>query len=316
MSRIPISFLMPVKNGFQFLPRARVMISENCGALDEIIVINDHSSDGTGDFLRSWAADDHRVRVIDNSGSGLVNALNLGLLSAQHSWVARLDVDDIYLPSRISRQTSAITSKSVAIFSDYSLWTSSGKTLGTIPSGVDSDVVAISLLKSQRTPHPSALFSKSHVLEVGGYRTLDFPAEDLSLWLRLASVGELISIPEAVLNYQISPNSVTSLNQEKMIQKRLDLLKEFPIAPKFEISISNRWKSIFGEYSSYPQVGFRRLLLFLDFANVAFGSGQGFSQLTTLFRMLTFLILRPSTYVGVFQALCLLARKRCLSITN
>jgi glycosyltransferase involved in cell wall biosynthesis len=307
---------MPVKNGIQFLPRAKVMISENCGELDEIIVINDHSSDGTGNFLQSWAAEDHRVRAIDNSGSGLVDALNLGLLSAQHNWVARFDVDDIYVPSRISRQISAITSESVAIFSDYSLSTSIGKNLGTIPSGVDSDVVAISLYKSQRTPHPSVLFSKSHVIEVGGYRASDFPAEDLSLWLRLARVGELISIPEAFLNYQINPNSVTSLNQGKMVSKRLDLLKEFPIASKYDVSISIRWKSIFRDYASYPQVGLRRILLCLDFANLAFGRGQNFSDLSTLFRMLAFLIARPSTYVGLFQALRLVAGKRWLLINN
>jgi glycosyltransferase involved in cell wall biosynthesis len=303
---------MPVKNGIEFLPQAKDMISKNCDVLDQIIVINDNSSDGSGEFLRNWAAEDSRVKVIDNSDSGLVSALNLGLSSAQHEWVARFDVDDIYLPSRISRQIAAISPQTVAIFSDYSLGTSSLKTLGTIPSGVDSDVVAISLFKSQRTAHPSVVFSKSHVLKVGGYRVADFPAEDLSLWLRLVNVGELISVPEVLLNYQLNPTSVTRLNQGVMISKRLDLLKEFPIAHKFVFSISNRWKSIFRDYSSYPQVGLRRLLLCVDFANFTFDRGQRLSRLMTLSQMIVFLITRPSTYVGLFEAVRLFIRKRFL----
>ena len=66
MSRIPISILMPVKNGIEFLPQAKDMISKNCDVLDQIIVINDNSSDGSGEFLRNWAAEDSRVKVIDN----------------------------------------------------------------------------------------------------------------------------------------------------------------------------------------------------------------------------------------------------------
>lgn len=311
--RAPISVLMPVKNGILYLPRAKEMISANCVGSDQIIIIDDCSTDGSYKFLRDWELLDPRVQVIRNPNPGLVNALNLGLLHARYEWVARFDVDDIYSPERLSIQVGAISPNIVAIFSDYSLGNSRFKSFGTIPTGVDADVVALSLCNSQRTPHPSVLFSKSHVLAVGGYRSADFPAEDLSLWLRLVATGNLISISNPILNYQINSHSITKLNQEDMKHRRLELLKEFPIPPEIAISISNRWKFIFVEYRLFPQVGLRRLLLCWDFVKCISCSGRNLGDLKTVLQMIAFLIVRLSTYIGLFQAVRLIIGKRALS---
>jgi glycosyltransferase involved in cell wall biosynthesis len=59
-----ISFLMPIKNGIDFLPIIRKDIESNLGPNDEIIIVNDNSSDGTGPYLKSWAKNQSQLRVI------------------------------------------------------------------------------------------------------------------------------------------------------------------------------------------------------------------------------------------------------------
>ena len=220
---ISVTALLPVKNGMKYILTAKEQLSLTCRKFDEIIVIDDESTDGTLPELKRWAHEDSRVRVINNSGQGLVSALNLGLLESSNNWVARFDVDDKYSQNRIDQQVAVIDSETIAIFSDYEICCPNGDSLGKIPSPVDSDAVKISLVNSRRTAHPSVLFSREAVLSAGGYRAEDFPAEDLSLWLRMSKIGNLVSIPQVLLNYQLRSNSVSGQHRALILKKTSEL---------------------------------------------------------------------------------------------
>ena len=139
----------------------------------------------------------------------MVSALNQGISESTNRWIARFDVDDTYEKERLEVQRTYIDKSVVGIFTDYDFYSEHGQYLGVIPTAIDSRAVTISLISSTRTAHPSVLFDKEAVLEVGGYREIDFPAEDLSLWLRLSRRGKLISIPKVLLHYRLSGNSIT-----------------------------------------------------------------------------------------------------------
>lgn len=226
---IAVTALMPVKNGFDFIYSARQQISNTCREFDEILVIDDSSTDGTFRALQSWAVEDQRVRVLSNSGDGLVSALNLGIKESSNNWIARFDVDDKYAGNRIDQQISSVSHKTVAVFSDYEIWSPNSSSLGKIPSPVNSEAVKISLVNSRRTPHPSVLYSKEAVLAVGGYRVEDFPAEDLSLWLRMSRAGEIISVPEVLLKYQLRLTSVSNQQRSLIVNRTSDLIHQFGI---------------------------------------------------------------------------------------
>lgn len=221
--------LMPVKNGIDYIFSARQQLSNTCRKSDEILVIDDNSKDGSFRELQRWAEEDSRVRVLRNTGEGLVSALNLGIQESTNNWIARFDVDDKYADNRLDQQVAVIESQTIAIFSDYEIWTPNGKSLGRIPSPVDSNAVKISLISSRRTPHPSVLYSREAVLAVGGYRAEDFPAEDLSLWLRMSKVGKLISLPQVLLNYQLRSNSVSGQNRALILKKTSELQNEIGV---------------------------------------------------------------------------------------
>ena len=221
--RLPVSAVLPIKNGQEWIPEALLEISNLLESQDELIIIDDHSTDSTWEILEGFSCQPS-LRKIKNPGVGLVSALNEGVRVAQHEWIARFDIDDKYRTSRINKQVAAITPRTVAIFSDYRIVTAEGRDLGVIPSPIQPSATALSLVHSDRTAHPSVIFRRDSALSVGLYRQEDFPCEDLSLWLRLGTVGELVSIPSDELIYTLRNSSVSGSRYFEAKQKSIEIL--------------------------------------------------------------------------------------------
>ena len=95
-----VSWLIPVRNGGQFLQGAVDSALSECEPGDEVIVVDDGSTDGSVTAL----ADHKQLRCIQQPPQGIVSALELGRKNARGELVARLASDDIALPGRIAHQ--------------------------------------------------------------------------------------------------------------------------------------------------------------------------------------------------------------------
>jgi len=198
---------------------------ENADLTDEILIVDDGSDDQTPWMLSDISSRDSKIKVIQTNGIGLVGALNLGFRQSLGTWVARYDADDRYPANRIKRQRQLIGDDVATIFSDYSLWLMGEQYAGFIPSPIFHEAVVISLLTSQQTAHPSALINKQFFNLANGYLESDYPAEDLGLWIRLSKFGKLISVPEELLYYSLSPQGISSTNRELIQAKTLNFRK-------------------------------------------------------------------------------------------
>ena len=259
-----VTALMPVKNGAVYLKRSLPQLQLSCKTTDEILVIDDFSDDNTAEIVKDAARTDQRIRLLSNLDSGIVGALNLGLSEASNQWIARFDVDDRYEISRLDEQRVYINSNVIGVFSDYDFFSEALPYLGTIPSAIDSDAVAVSLVSSQRTAHPSILFNRESVLDVGGYQQEDFPAEDLSLWLRMSRVGDLVSIPKVLLHYRLSSGSVTGTIRQASILKKNSLIQSIGINPLNVEKASSKLEQIFEVYKPESFSNEREILLIRD----------------------------------------------------
>ena len=259
-----ITGVLPVHNGEKFIDTSLPLILRNLNADDELIIIENGSTDGTNKKLQKWVNIDSRINLIFTKTPGLVKALNLGVEESFNNWIARFDIDDNYEPDRLKYQRASLNEKTVAIFTDYDFFSDSYNYLGTIPSALDANAVAVSLISSQRTAHPSVLFSKEAVINAGSYRGMDFPAEDLSLWLRMSRFGDLISIPNTLLHYRLSTESITSKkrNEAKNITKKL--LTDIGINQKNIVSLIANFESIIELYKKYNYSRERELLILKD----------------------------------------------------
>ena len=261
-TRPSISHILPIKDGQDFVAQIMPNILENTLPGDEIIVIEDGSKDSTFSSLEVFKSIYKNIKIIRTGGLGIVAALNLGLQESNCEWIARYDADDRYSINRIASQIKVIQEDTVAVFADYDLYIGGTKYAGTIPSPVTPLATLLSLQFSQQTAHPVALIRRAALLNVGGYLESELPTEDLGLWLRLATVGKLISVPEILLQYSVGKKSLTGLNYESMKEKTKTLVNEFDWRSALsDIGV----KELINEFEYYKNVDFTfiRQLLFL-----------------------------------------------------
>ena len=256
-----ITFLLPVKDGAEYLYNSIKNISDMASLNDEILIVNDYSIDDTVKIISQFSQKDPRVRLINNREPGLVGSLNLGLKESSNTWIARCDVDDRYSIDRIKIQSKEITQNSVAIFSDYTFFSENIENLGRIPSAISKQAVSISLALSQRTAHSSVLLNKVAVEEAGGYISEDFPAEDLSLWLRLSRLGNLSSVENNLLFYRLNSNSISFQKRREILIKKKELLTKIGINPEDYFFIWDNITEILKEYEGMELGNQRKILL-------------------------------------------------------
>ena len=99
-----VSVVMTVYNGELFLAEAIESILVQTFGDFEFIIVDDGSTDGSPDVIRSYASHDPRVRPFFLSHGGSHSAANFGVRQASGKWIARSDHDDISLPSRLRVQ--------------------------------------------------------------------------------------------------------------------------------------------------------------------------------------------------------------------
>ncbi len=102
---VVVSVIMPVYNGAKYLKEAVRSILLQTLPEFELIIIDDCSTDRSTTILEQTAQHDARVRFVrQEKNLGLPGTLNHGLELACGEYIARMDQDDISLPSRLEKQ--------------------------------------------------------------------------------------------------------------------------------------------------------------------------------------------------------------------
>ena len=289
---LAISGILPIKNGEHWISRNLPKILKTLSLDDELIVVDDGSSDNTYSLLSEQAIEDQRIKILRTTGVGLVEALNLAINQSENSWLARFDIDDTYPENRISIQREEIKSNTSVIFTDYRMRLNGRTNLGYIPSPITHLATKLSLLRSQRTAHPSALINKEKLLKVGGYLQSEFPAEDLGLWTRLSLIGNLKSVPINGLDYNFHRGSITRMNQDSMSPKRDAILKVYSKS----LEMHEIFEALEETRSSYKEVSLRnqRIILHLwDFLHPISRQSLGEKKINSIQRLLSLSLLNP-----------------------
>jgi succinoglycan biosynthesis protein ExoO len=97
-----VSVIVPAFNAEPFIARAIRSALDQTLPPREVIVVDDGSSDGTCEVVKALAVRDARVRLVKLSRNGGPSvARNAAFAAAQGNWIAVLDADDAYVPSRL-----------------------------------------------------------------------------------------------------------------------------------------------------------------------------------------------------------------------
>src|SRR5271167_3010469 len=101
---------MPYRDAAATIEEAARSILEQADVHLELVAVDDGSRDEGAARMRGLAARDGRVVLREGEGRGIASALGIGLRAARGALVARMDADDVALPTRLSRQLAALES--------------------------------------------------------------------------------------------------------------------------------------------------------------------------------------------------------------
>lgn len=106
-----ISVIVPVYNIREYLPRCVQSLQQQTFRELEILLVDDGSTDGTGELCDALAAEDDRIRVLHKENGGTSSARNLGIEQAGGKYLGFVDSDDYVEPDMYRRLYQAICGK-------------------------------------------------------------------------------------------------------------------------------------------------------------------------------------------------------------
>jgi glycosyltransferase involved in cell wall biosynthesis len=215
--RIPrVSVIMPCYNCAKYLPESMASVLSQTFQDFEVVAVDDGSDDGTQGMLEDYSRFDGRVRVFRlPRNMGVTKALNHGLLMSRTEYLARMDADDVSLPSRLELQVKYLDENPDVWVLGTRFW-SMDEGLGTVKwdNAVPTSPDDVKRTLSERccVGHPTVMMRRRMVEKIGGYDEDEkFRAvEDYELWLRASSKGlGIANLPEYLLKYREHRGQVT-----------------------------------------------------------------------------------------------------------
>ena len=181
-----ISVIIPTFNRKKSLKRAIQSVLMQSYAPYEIIVIDDGSDDGT----KEWLKDNYpNVKYIYQMNSGVSSARNKGIKFARGDWIALLDSDDEWLPSKLKDQANEIELNPAAKFLHTNeIWIRNGVRVNQMKKHKKyGGYIFEKCLDMCRISPSSVLIQKDIFDEIGMFDETLKVCEDYDLWLRFAS---------------------------------------------------------------------------------------------------------------------------------
>lgn len=227
-----ISIILPFRDAAATIEQSLESILNQTERDWELVAIDDGSRDGSSEIVGELAGRDDRIRHLRPGRIGLVAALGLGLTEARADLVARMDADDVMRPDRLRAQRAfldehpdvALVGCRVALFPpgriqagmrEYARWQN---------SCVSPEEIAANIYVESPFAHPSVMFRRAAIVELGGYRDGEFP-EDYELWLRMSEAGlRMAKVPEVLLDWREGA-SRASRNDPRYAREVFDRLR-------------------------------------------------------------------------------------------
>ncbi len=213
-----ISVIMSVYNGEAYLAEAVESVLHQTFSRFELIVINDCSSDSTGEILAALAAKDSRIKVHTNEVNlRLPASLNKAISLCQGKYIARMDADDICLPDRLAKQYEFMEEHPDVALSSCRFMTMKNGVYASGGAGgrCDNEALRAMLLMANPILHPGVI-AKADVMKQMRYDESLTCTEDLELWTRIAMAGlKMQLLPECLMLYRLHDKQITSTTLER-----------------------------------------------------------------------------------------------------
>lgn len=224
-----IATVIPAFNSAKYIAQTLESVLSQTLPPDEILVIDDGSTDNTGAIAEAYGSSVHVILTVN---SGLSATREFGVRKAKSEWIAFLDADDLWAPEKLDRQATELSQHPeadvcytgrVELLDD-----DRGIRLGTLTAARPTEKLREALFRNTSFLSSSVIIRRSVLLDAGGFNP-NTAVEDWDLWLRLLHAGtRFAACPDALVQYRIHPDSlshkaVPMLKAKEEVYRRLVL---------------------------------------------------------------------------------------------
>lgn len=249
-----VSVIIPAYNSMTYLPKTLESVLQQTFTDFEVSIINDGSSDN----IVEWALQitDARVRLISQPNQGVSVARNTGITHAQGEYIAFLDADDLWEPSKLEKQVRCLEDNP-AVGLVYT-WTnfideSDNPTGVSIVSHAEGNVWEQIVVRDMISTGSSPMIRRECFASVGVFDANISIGEDRDMWSRIAARYPFAVVKEPLTLYRRHSRNTTK-NSKKIVHELHQVIeKSFQSAPLELLYLRNRsygWMNYFAAWSA------------------------------------------------------------------
>ncbi len=210
---LTISAVMPVYNTEDFVAEALRTVLSQTRPPDEVVVVDDGSTDGTPDVLAGFGSE---IRVVRQANQGVWGAMNTCFREARGDYVAKCDADDLWAPEKLASQAAVVASDPTldVCFAEARVFGSYGGRWGMPLDGPAAGPLIPrqlgEVMFAGNPICPSTTFVRRATFErLGGFR--DTRCEDYDFWMRALELGARFHYdPATLVHYRRHDSNVSS----------------------------------------------------------------------------------------------------------
>jgi glycosyltransferase involved in cell wall biosynthesis len=213
-SSLTFSVIIPAYNAEKTLETALNSILDQTYPVNEIIVVNNNSTDKTTEIAKKFG---DKLILVNCYDQGVSNARNLGVSLSTSNYIAFLDADDTWHPEKLSKQIRAIqkNTKELCVYGTYADFFVGKKKVGHSIRSIDDVSAKKNFIESGHLPCilSTWIINRHQFLQTGGFVSDYDTAEDFEFLCRLVASGFNFSITrEPLVKYAISQGSISHKN--------------------------------------------------------------------------------------------------------
>lgn len=223
-----VSIIMPAYNCADYISESIKSVQNQSYRNWELIVADDNSTDdGTVDTVRSMAADDNRIHLLETDiNLGPAAARNRAINAAQGDYIAFLDSDDIWYPDKLSRQISFMEQMGYDFtYTAYEKINERGEHMGVVISAPKSVNYSSMLYQGDPIGNLTVVYNAE---KLGKFYVPDIKKRnDFALWLKIMhDCDRAYGLDEVLASYRVRAGSVSSTRKSKLIKYYWELYRD------------------------------------------------------------------------------------------
>ncbi len=235
-----VSVIIPAYNAMLYLPETLDTLLGQTFEDFEVIIINDGSTDNIEEWFSTVQVKDSRLRLISQANQGQGKARNIGIQNTRGEYIAFLDADDLWAPTKLEKQVNMLDSNPEAgvVYTWVSTIDSNGASRGRTLKNYNQGKVWRALIQHNFLECGSTPLIRRNCFEsVGLFDERLPPLEDLDMWLRISCHYKFLVVKESLVYYRKHPGS-SAKNWEAAVRNFNLLLEKAFENPPSEISSS------------------------------------------------------------------------------